>query len=111
LGGRFFPHSRLSPVPATGVNEAPRASVEFLCGSEKSLIRLGMLDFMAKHPVSKLIGSPPSYVGYYEGGQWTPKARSLPVIPLDEIEKAAPAKSTTILLQVTPKDRPKDKKA
>ena len=78
-----------------------RALAEFLFGSEKSLIRFDMSEFMEKHSVSKLIGSPPGYVGYEEGGQLTERVRRNPysIILLDEIEKAHPD-IYNILLQV-----------
>lgn len=74
---------------------------KFLFGDEKNLIRLDMSEFMEKHTVSKLIGSPPGYVGYEEGGMLTEKVKNNPfsVILLDEIEKAHPD-VTNILLQV-----------
>lgn len=70
-------------------------------GSEEALIRLDMSEYMEKHTVSKLIGSPPGYVGYEEAGQLTEKVRRNPysVILLDEIEKAH-ADVFNILLQV-----------
>ena len=78
-----------------------RALAEFLFGSEKSLIRFDMSEFMEKHSVSKLIGSPPGYVGYEEGGQLTERVKRAPysIILLDEIEKAHPD-IYNILLQV-----------
>ncbi len=74
---------------------------EFLFGSEKSLVRFDMSEFMEKHSVSKLIGSPPGYVGYEEGGQLTERVKRAPysIILLDEIEKAHPD-VYNILLQV-----------
>jgi ATP-dependent Clp protease ATP-binding subunit ClpC len=84
-----------------GKTEVARALAEFLFGSEKSLIRFDMSEFMEKHSVSKLIGSPPGYVGYEEGGQLTERVKRNPysVILLDEIEKAHPD-VYNILLQV-----------
>jgi len=78
-----------------------RALAEFLFGSEKSLIRFDMSEFMEQHSVSKLIGSPPGYVGYEEGGQLTERVRRAPysIILLDEIEKAHPD-IYNLLLQV-----------
>src|SRR6202034_3346559 len=55
--------------PGVGKSEMARALAQFLFGSEKALIRFDMSEFMEKHSVSKLIGSPPGYVGYEEGGQ------------------------------------------
>jgi ATP-dependent Clp protease ATP-binding subunit ClpC len=84
-----------------GKTEVARALAEFLFGSEKSLVRFDMSEFMEKHSVSKLIGSPPGYVGYEEGGQLTERVKRSPysVILLDEIEKAHPD-VYNILLQV-----------
>src|SRR6266540_1974453 len=84
-----------------GKTEVARALAEFLFGSEKSLIRFDMSEFMEKHSVSKLIGSPPGYVGYEEGGQLTERVKRAPysVVLLDEIEKAHPD-VFNILLQV-----------
>ena len=84
-----------------GKTEVARALAECLFGSEKSLIRFDMSEFMEKHSVSKLIGSPPGYVGYEEGGQLTERVRRAPysIILLDEIEKAHPD-LYSILLQV-----------
>ena len=84
-----------------GKTEVARALAEFLFGSEKSLVRFDMSEFMEKHSVSKLIGSPPGYVGYEEGGQLTERVKRQPysVILLDEIEKAHPD-VYNILLQV-----------
>jgi len=84
-----------------GKTEMARTLAQFLFGSEKSLIRFDMSEFMEKHSVSKLIGSPPGYVGYEEGGQLTERVRRSPysVVLLDEIEKAHPD-VFNILLQV-----------
>jgi len=84
-----------------GKTEMARSLAQFLFGSEKSLIRFDMSEFMEKHSVSKLIGSPPGYVGYEEGGQLTERVKRNPysVILLDEIEKAHPD-VYNILLQV-----------
>jgi ATP-dependent Clp protease ATP-binding subunit ClpC len=73
-----------------GKTEMARTLAHFLFGSEKALIRFDMSEFMEKHSISKLIGSPPGYVGYEEGGQLTEKVKRNPysVILLDEIEKA-----------------------
>src|SRR2546423_412619 len=75
-----------------GKTEVARALAHFLFGSEKSLIRFDMSEFMEKHSISKLIGSPPGYVGYEEGGQLTERVKRAPysIILLDEIEKAHP---------------------
>src|ERR1700744_154054 len=84
-----------------GKTEMARTLAQFLFGSEKSLIRFDMSEFMEKHSVSKLIGSPPGYVGYEEGGQLTERVKRNPysIILLDEIEKAHPD-IFNILLQV-----------
>ncbi|MBI4462015.1 MAG: ATP-dependent Clp protease ATP-binding subunit, partial [Acidobacteria bacterium] len=84
-----------------GKTEVARSLAAFLFGSEKSLMRFDMSEYMEKHAVSKLIGSPPGYVGYEEGGQLTERVRRSPyaVILLDEIEKAHPD-IFNILLQV-----------
>ncbi len=84
-----------------GKTEVARALAEFLFGSEKSLIRFDMSEFMEKHSVAKLIGSPPGYVGYEEGGQLTERVKRSPysVILLDEMEKAHPD-VYNIMLQV-----------
>jgi len=84
-----------------GKTEVARRLAAFLFGSEKSLIRFDMSEYMEKHAVSKLIGAPPGYVGYEEGGQLTERVRRSPysVILLDEIEKAHPD-VFNILLQV-----------
>jgi ATP-dependent Clp protease ATP-binding subunit ClpC len=84
-----------------GKTEVARSLAEFLFGSERSMIRFDMSEFMEKHSVSKLIGSPPGYVGHEEGGQLTERVRRNPysVLLLDEIEKAHPD-VFNILLQV-----------
>ena len=84
-----------------GKTEVARALAEFLFASEKSLVRFDMSEYMEKHSVSKLIGSPPGYVGYEEGGQLTERVKRAPysIILLDEVEKAHPD-LFSILLQV-----------
>ncbi len=84
-----------------GKTEVARRLAEFLFGSEKSLVRFDMSEYMEKHAISKLIGAPPGYVGYEEGGQLTERVRRTPysVILLDEIEKAH-SDIYNILLQV-----------
>jgi ATP-dependent Clp protease ATP-binding subunit ClpC len=84
-----------------GKTEVARTLANFLFGSDKALIRFDMSEFMEKHSVSKLIGSPPGYVGYEEGGQLTERVKRSPysVVLLDEIEKAHPD-VFNILLQV-----------
>src|SRR5208337_4678413 len=75
-----------------GKTELAKALAEFLFDDEKSLVRLDMSEYMEKHAVSRLIGAPPGYVGYDEGGQLTEAVHKRPysVILLDEIEKAHP---------------------
>ncbi|MFW6358257.1 MAG: ATP-dependent Clp protease ATP-binding subunit [Chroococcales cyanobacterium] len=75
-----------------GKTELTKALATYLFGSEDSMIRLDMSEFMERHTVSKLIGSPPGFVGYEEGGQLTEAIRRKPysVLLLDEIEKAHP---------------------
>jgi ATP-dependent Clp protease ATP-binding subunit ClpC len=75
-----------------GKTELAKALAEFLLDDENRIIRLDMSEYMEKHTVSKIIGSPPGYVGYDEGGQLTEKIRRNPysVILLDELEKAHP---------------------
>ena len=84
-----------------GKTELARALANFLFGSDAALIRFDMSEYMEKHSVSKLIGSPPGYVGHEEGGQLTEKVKRNPycVVLLDEIEKAHPD-LFNILLQV-----------
>ena len=84
-----------------GKTEVARTLAQFMFGSEKSLVRFDMSEYMEKHSVSKLIGSPPGYVGYEEGGQLTERVKRAPysVVLLDEIEKAHPD-VFNILLQV-----------
>src|SRR6201999_1484368 len=84
-----------------GKTEVARSLAEFLFGSERALLRFDMSEYMEKHAVSKLIGSPPGYVGHEEGGQLTEKIKRNPysVLLLDEIEKAHPD-LFNILLQV-----------
>jgi ATP-dependent Clp protease ATP-binding subunit ClpC len=87
----------------TGVGKSLLAKTlaEFLFGNEEALIRIDMSDFMEKHNVSRLVGAPPGYVGYEEGGLLTEKIRRRPysVVLLDEIEKAHPD-VFNLLLQV-----------
>ncbi|MCH8195637.1 MAG: ATP-dependent Clp protease ATP-binding subunit [Chloroflexi bacterium] len=84
-----------------GKTELVRALAEFMFGSEDSLVRLDMSEFMERHTVARLIGAPPGYVGYDEGGQLTEAVRrkGYCVILLDEIEKAHPD-VFNILLQI-----------
>ncbi len=84
-----------------GKTEVARRLAEFLFGSQKALVRFDMSEYMEKHAVSKLIGSPPGYVGHEEGGQLTERVRRQPysLILFDEIEKAHPDVAN-ILLQI-----------
>jgi len=84
-----------------GKTELARALAEFLFDDEHSLVRIDMSEYMEKHAVSRLIGAPPGYVGYEEGGQLTEQVRRRPyaVILFDEIEKAHPD-VFNILLQI-----------
>ncbi|MEA4961704.1 MAG: ATP-dependent Clp protease ATP-binding subunit [Lutispora sp.] len=84
-----------------GKTELSRALADVLFGDENAMIRIDMSEYMEKHTVSRLIGSPPGYVGYEEGGQLTEKVRRKPysVVLLDEIEKAHPD-VFNVLLQI-----------
>ncbi len=94
-----------------GKTELTRALAEFLFDSDKALIRVDMSEYMEKHSISKMIGSPPGYVGYDEGGGLTEMVRHKPysVILFDEIEKAHP-EIFNILLQVLDNGRLTDAK-
>jgi len=87
LGSFLF----LGPT-GVGKTELARALAEFLFDSEKAIVRLDMSEYMEKHTVSRLVGAPPGYVGYEEGGQLTEavKRRPYSIVLLDEIEKAHP---------------------
>jgi ATP-dependent Clp protease ATP-binding subunit ClpB len=106
LGSFMF----LGPT-GVGKTELARALAEFLFNDENALIRLDMSEYMEKHTVSKIIGSPPGYVGYEEGGQLTEKVRHRPysVVLLDEAEKAHP-EVFNILLQILEDGRLTDAK-
>lgn len=106
LGSFLF----LGPT-GVGKTETARALAEFLFDDEKAMIRLDMSEYMERHTVSKIIGSPPGYVGYEEAGQLTEKVRRRPysVILLDEIEKAHP-EVFNILLQIFEDGRLTDSK-
>ncbi len=84
-----------------GKTELGRTLAEFLFGDEEAMVRIDMSEYMEKHSVSRLVGSPPGYVGYDEGGQLTEAVRRKPysVLLLDEIEKAHPD-VFNILLQI-----------
>src|SRR5207244_3545622 len=81
--------------------ETARALAEFLFDDEKALVRLDMSEYMEKHAVARMIGAPPGYVGYEEGGQLTEAVRRRPysVVLFDEIEKAHPD-VFNVLLQI-----------
>jgi ATP-dependent Clp protease ATP-binding subunit ClpC len=87
-GGSFI----FAGPSGVGKTELSKTLAEFLFGDEDSLIQLDMSEYMEKHTVSRLFGSPPGYVGYEEGGQLTEKVRRKPfsVVLFDEIEKAHP---------------------
>jgi len=106
LGSFLF----LGPT-GVGKTETARALAEFLFNDENALVRLDMSEYMERHTVSKMIGSPPGYVGYEEGGQLTDKIRRRPysVILLDEVEKAHP-EVFNILLQILEDGRLTDAK-
>jgi ATP-dependent Clp protease ATP-binding subunit ClpA len=106
LGSFMF----LGPT-GVGKTELAKALAEFLFNDENALIRLDMSEYMEKHAVSRMIGSPPGYVGYEEGGQLTEKIRRRPysVVLLDEIEKAHP-EVFNILLQILEDGRLTDAK-
>ena len=84
-----------------GKTELAKAVAEFMFGSEDALIKIDMSEFMERHNVSRLVGAPPGYVGFEEGGQLTEAVRrkSYSVVLLDEIEKAHP-EVFNILLQI-----------
>lgn len=94
-----------------GKTELSRALAEALFGDENAMIRIDMSEYMEKHSVSRLVGSPPGYVGFEEGGQLTEKVRRRPysVILFDEIEKAHP-EVFNILLQILEDGRLTDAK-
>lgn len=94
-----------------GKTELTKALAEFIFNDEKALIRVDMSEFMEKHSVSKLIGSPPGYVGYDEGGGLTEMVRHRPysIVLFDEIEKAHP-EVFNVLLQVLDNGRLTDSK-
>ncbi|MEO1021608.1 MAG: ATP-dependent chaperone ClpB [Bacteroidota bacterium] len=106
IGSFFF-------LGSTGVGktELARSLAEFLFNDEHAMIRIDMSEYMEKHSVSRLVGAPPGYVGYEEGGQLTEAARRHPysVILLDEIEKAHPD-VFNVLLQVLDEGRLTDNK-
>jgi ATP-dependent Clp protease ATP-binding subunit ClpC len=94
-----------------GKSELAKTLAEFMFGSEEALIKIDMSEFMERHSVARLVGAPPGYVGYEEGGQLTEAVRrkSYSVILLDEIEKAHP-EVFNILLQILEDGRLTDAK-
>ena len=94
-----------------GKTELTKTLSDYMFGSEESMIRLDMSEYMEKHTVAKLIGSPPGYVGYNEGGQLTESVRSKPysVVLFDEVEKAHPD-VFNLLLQILDDGRLTDSK-
>src|SRR6059036_33459 len=94
-GGSFI----FAGPSGVGKTELSKTLAEFLFGDEDALIQLDMSEFMEKHTVSRLVGSPPGYVGYEEGGQLTEKVRRKPfsVVLFDEVEKAHPDVFNTLL--------------
>ena len=94
-GGSFI----FAGPSGVGKTELSKTLAEFLFGDEDALILLDMSEFMEKHTVSRLVGSPPGYVGYDEGGQLTEKVRRKPfsVVLFDEVEKAHPDVFNTLL--------------
>src|SRR5205814_1715294 len=94
-----------------GKTELAKTLAEFMFGSEEALIKIDMSEFMERHAAARLVGAPPGYVGYEEGGQLTEAVRrkSYSVILLDEIEKAHP-EVFNILLQILDDGRLTDAK-
>src|SRR5581483_6658020 len=95
----------------TGKTELAKTLSEILFGRDDAIIRLDMSEYMEKHEVAKLIGAPPGYVGYEEGGQLTEAVRAKPysIVLLDEVEKAHPD-VFNILLQLLEDGRLTDNK-
>ena len=94
-GGSFI----FAGPTGVGKTELSKTLAEFLFGDEDALIQLDMSEYMEKHTVSRLVGSPPGYVGYEEGGQLTERVRRKPfsVVLFDEVEKAHPDVFNTLL--------------
>ena len=84
-----------------GKTELAKALAEFMFGSEDSLIKIDMSEFMERHNVSRLVGAPPGYVGFDEGGQLTEAVRrkNYAVVLLDEVEKDFPNDPTILRIQ------------
>src|SRR5207244_2399424 len=113
LGDPRRPNGAFIFLGPTGVGktELVRALSEFMFGTEESMVKIDMSEFMERHSVARLVGAPPGYVGYEEGGQLTEAVRrkSYSVILLDEIEKAHP-EVFNILLQILDDGRLTDAK-
>ncbi|MBI2756152.1 MAG: ATP-dependent Clp protease ATP-binding subunit [Chloroflexi bacterium] len=113
LGDPRKPNGSFIFLGPTGVGktELVRALAEFMFGTEESLIKIDMSEFMERHSVARLVGAPPGYIGYEEGGQLTEAVRRKPysVVLLDEIEKAHP-EVFNILLQIMDDGRLTDAK-
>src|SRR5580765_2319213 len=113
LGDPRRPNGAFIFLGPTGVGktELVRALSEFMFGTEESMVKIDMSEFMERHSVARLVGAPPGYIGYEEGGQLTEAVRrkSYSVILLDEIEKAHP-EVFNILLQIMDDGRLTDAK-
>src|SRR3989441_929666 len=113
LGERPRPNGAFIFLGPTGVGktELVRALAEFMFGTEESMVKIDMSEFMERHSVARLVGAPPGYIGYEEGGQLTEAVRRKPysVVLLDEIEKAHP-EVFNILLQIMDDGRLTDAK-
>ncbi len=113
LGDPRRPNGSFIFLGPTGVGktELVRALAEFMFGTEESMVKIDMSEFMERHSVARLVGAPPGYIGYEEGGQLTEAVRRKPysVVLLDEIEKAHP-EVFNILLQIMDDGRLTDAK-
>jgi ATP-dependent Clp protease ATP-binding subunit ClpC len=113
LGDPRRPNGAFIVLGPTGVGktELVRALAEFMFGTEESMVKIDMSEFMERHSVARLVGAPPGYIGYEEGGQLTEAVRRKPysVVLLDEIEKAHP-EVFNILLQIMDDGRLTDAK-
>jgi len=113
LGDPRRPNGAFIFLGPTGVGktELVRALAEFMFGTEEAMVKIDMSEFMERHSVARLVGAPPGYIGYEEGGQLTEAVRRKPysVVLLDEIEKAHP-EVFNILLQIMDDGRLTDAK-